>query len=151
MSNQKLVLYVDKANETREIIARELGKKFELETRISFGSYISDLIEQRKKESKPYDSLVTHVPYNQGIDPMNLDTSNQMKFYSDFYSRSLSSLRKIRENNPQMPIIAYTGTDDVAVMRILLLESVSEIVFKLNPLEDALKLEEAINKHFQIK
>lgn len=106
-----------------ENIIKALMERFDVDARANLGWWVSDLIEKALKDRR-YTALITHVPMkeiNDGgsglIGAFTFGGPRSLYFY--IYQRSLAIIRKIKEKDSKLRIIAYTGADDVPEVRTL--------------------------------
>ncbi|MFH1710742.1 MAG: hypothetical protein ABH840_00350 [Nanoarchaeota archaeon] len=151
----KRVLYVDRApRDERELnmthsVLLKLREKYDVKIQTDLDTDTIDLLAGEAKNNRAYDSLLTHVPFNRGSRASGdaLVGLSEREFYEKIYSRSLSVLKKIKEDFSKMPILAYTGADNGAVMDRLLREVTDGVIFKSLECDiDAIKIGMALER-----
>jgi hypothetical protein len=139
----------DCANAERNI-ERRLLTKFNLIPAWNLDESLLAKIESDKTEGTDPYALITHVPPTQA-ESQHRKFEDTRSFYTRLYKQSIEILWAIKKANPLMPIIAYTGADNLAVVQYVFqqLGPINDIVFKSRPEEwekDAIELENRINK-----
>ncbi len=114
--------YVKGAYSFFENIIRALMGRFNVDSRVKLGWWVSDLIEKSLKD-KRYDALITHIPIKDindgGSGMMGAFARGPHTLYSYLYQKSLAIIRHLKEKDPSLQVIAYTGADDVPEVRTL--------------------------------
>ena len=133
-------------NKTQGFIVSCLRVRFDVDFTLNLDESHIKAVERAMHNKKAYSAMVSHVPYqnnrlNNGLEGVD--------FYKDFYGRSLGILKSIKAIQPGLPIVAYTGADDIPeVHKVFLQEGpIDIIVHKTSPerwKEDFRKIEEAL-------
>ena len=90
-------------------IEQRLAKRFNMISFFGLNEHMIYRVERDMKEVRLH-ALVTHVPFNRS-ELGSKQGESPRSFYARLYGESLKLLWKIKQINPLMPIIAYTGAD----------------------------------------
>ncbi|MBU0979690.1 MAG: hypothetical protein KJ709_02705, partial [Nanoarchaeota archaeon] len=94
--------FMDTFYAMERLLKEEYG---DVDSRLDLGDHVAASIEESAGSDKPYTALITHLPYDRTVTP-GMDRS---KAYAAKYGRALDVLRRIKEANPDLFILAYTG------------------------------------------
>lgn len=148
-NSKKRILYVDGSSCDEMFNNRKFGvlvnlrKIYDVEPHLDLNLRVVDLLAGTLANGVAYDALLTHVPFSRDISVFSLPPMDKTAFYECAYGDSLDILKKIRLDFPKMPIVAYTGADNVAELKDLVLQSVNEIVFKSGSVDNDSRLIES--------
>lgn len=141
----KQILYVDKyctlgedsrTQEENRIRILQISRILEKEFSLDFHANLSEKVLEALKQ-KSYQGLVSHFPYEDGFlwNPQNQKLAKE-QFYRGLYEISYGLFKKIRADNSDLVMIAYTGAssgrnDVTRIMTQIILETGAEgVVFK---------------------
>ena len=91
-------------------VVNRLRQDYEVSTSYHLVHFENAILQCLK--SREYDALITHVP----LDPSAFEERMQLPslrthIFKRLYNESLRIIARIRDKNPKLPIIAYTGSD----------------------------------------
>jgi hypothetical protein len=141
-------------------ITSRLSNNFTILPSYELSEETIELVREDLKKGINAVAMITHLPFDSQTRGGGRFESKDF-YYKRVYGKARSNLLKINTVNPLMPIIAYTGGDQVEEFRSLFLNldsigetgkgmgPVKEIVFKSHPNEwekDAMTLERLLTK-----
>ena len=91
-------------------IQSELEKHFSVDLQTDLNAKLIPLISE-----DIYDGMVSHFPWDRSIDfksQESLELSKKGKLLEKLYGTSSDIISKIRQQNPRLPILIYTGAYD---------------------------------------
>lgn len=117
-------------------IEKRLAGKYNILSCFDFGKSTVEMVKRDVEKGLDVHAMITHMPWDETESKSQADESLR-HFYSRLYKRSIELLWEIKNSNPLMPIMAYTGADhgrtdiDNAIKYVFQrLGPINEIVFK---------------------
>ncbi|MBU0899113.1 MAG: hypothetical protein KKB03_04240 [Nanoarchaeota archaeon] len=81
-----------------------LSEEYDVDDKFELSHEIAPIIREERSSDRPYEALLTHVPYKGRATSFDRKTAFRQK-----YGDSLKILTEIKTENPELYIVAYTG------------------------------------------
>ena len=146
--NEQRIIYVNNPSqvELNDMMIKGLEKHFRVDYRDTLTLGLASGIANSREKEK-VQGLVTNFPYDYAFySKPNVDKLPTEKFYKGLYHIPRILLSEIRESNPNLGILVYSGagckddndpgSDSRLLKDIMIASGANDVVFKNEPAED---------------